>query len=267
MQKAFADAAGVIHPPAMIAPRIVCLVPSITELLCDLGLSPALVGRTGFCIHPKEVLRKVPKVGGTKDVDLDKVRALAPSHVIVNVDENRQETAIALAEFVPHVVVTHPLSPTDNLDLFRLIGHLFGVAAEAERLCAELESVLEVPKDALPHRRVLYLIWKDPWMTVSRDTYISRMLAHVNWWTEPVEAALRYPQVELPRIAQGIDEILLSSEPYPFQARHVADIQALCGTDRVRLIDGEMVSWYGSRAIQGLRYLDAFRQDAEETRT
>jgi ABC-type hemin transport system substrate-binding protein len=92
-------------------------VPSITELVCDLGLADQLVGRTGFCIHPWDTVRRIPKVGGTKDVNVEKIRALAPTHAIVNVDENTRETAQALARFVPHLIVTHPQAPRDNLDL------------------------------------------------------------------------------------------------------------------------------------------------------
>jgi len=100
-ERALVDAAGTEHVRAARNPRIVCLVPSITELLCDLGLAPALVGRTGF-LHPsRELVRRIPKLGGTKDVDLDKLRSLAPTHVIVNIDENRKEDAHALAGFVP----------------------------------------------------------------------------------------------------------------------------------------------------------------------
>src|SRR3954468_11368968 len=108
---ALVDAAGTPHDPAGSSARIVCLVPSITELICDLGLADKLVGRTGFCIHPKEAVRQIAKVGGTKTVDLDKVRSLKPTHVIVNIDENEKPTADALASFVPHLVVTHPLAP------------------------------------------------------------------------------------------------------------------------------------------------------------
>jgi ABC-type Fe3+-hydroxamate transport system substrate-binding protein len=114
--------------------RIVSLVPSITELVCELGLADQLVGRTGFCIHPKAPLKKVPKVGGTKSVNLEKIRALEPTHVIVNIDENRKETADALAAYVPNVIVTHPLAPLDNLALYRQIGKEFGKTREAEAL-------------------------------------------------------------------------------------------------------------------------------------
>lgn len=92
-------------------PRIASLVPSATETLAALGLGPSLVARKGFCIHPADAVKHVPKVGGTKDVNLARLRAIAPSHVVVNVDENRRETADALREFVPHVIVTYPRSP------------------------------------------------------------------------------------------------------------------------------------------------------------
>ena len=98
---ALVDAVGTEHPVAGSDARIVSLVPSVTELLCDLGLASQLVGRTGFCIHPREVVRSIPKVGGTKDVDVDRIRELAPTHLVVNIDENRKETVEELARFVP----------------------------------------------------------------------------------------------------------------------------------------------------------------------
>lgn len=257
------DFAGSAHPRGVRDARIVSLVPSITELLCDLGLAGRLVGRTGFCIHPRETVRRIPKVGGTKDVKLDRIRAAAPTHVIVNVDENRRETAEALRAFVPHVVVTHPLAPRDNLALYRLCGALFGRDAEAERLCARFEAAFERAVAAgreAPPADVLYLIWKDPWMTVSPDTYVSRMLALVGWRTLPREAAARYPEVALddPAVARA-SLVLLSSEPYRFRPVHVAEVSAAARRPAA-LIDGEMASWYGSRAIAGLDYLAELRR-------
>ncbi|HTX45428.1 MAG TPA: helical backbone metal receptor [Solirubrobacteraceae bacterium] len=251
------DAAGTVHEPAGPDARIVCLVPSITELVCDLGLAKQLVGRTGFCIHPWETVSKIPKVGGTKDVKLDRIRSLAPTHAIVNVDENTREIAEALGEFVPHVVVTHPLGPLDNLKLYRLLGAIFGRVGEAERLCGDLSGALgdldaETPQD------VLYLIWRDPWMTVSPDTYIARTLALVGWRTHPLRCSDRYPEVSLSDYAGRVDRVLLSSEPYHFKEHHLPEVAAAVPGADVSLIDGEMVSWYGSRAIAGLRYLAEF---------
>ena len=227
------------------------------------------MGRTGFCVHPRAAVKPVPKVGGTKDVDLARLRALAPTHVIVNVDENRKETLEALAAFVPHVIVTHPLAPRDNLALYRLIGGIFGREREADALCARFEAAFAAAARAAADfapQRVLYLIWRDPWMTVSRDTYIARTLALVNWETVPGDAAARYPEVALDeRTLDGVDVVLASSEPYMFRERHVAElaaVPALAGK-RVALIDGEMTSWYGSRAIAGLGYMPRFRRALE----
>lgn len=264
------DAAGQEHAPAHGEVRIVSLVPSITELVCDLGLADALVGRTGFCVHPRETLRRVPKVGGTKDVDLAKVRAAAPTHVIVNVDENRRETAAALAEFVPHVVVTHPLAPRDNLALYALLGGIFGRRREAAALAARFEAAYALAARAgarLPRERVLYLIWREPWMTVAPDTYISRALALVGWETwppaSPGRPLPRYPEVALDAatLAQ-VQTVLLSTEPYRFREQDVAALarRAELAGKRVALIDAEMTSWYGSRAVHGLRYLPRFRR-------
>lgn len=190
-------------------------------------------------------------------MDLDKVRALAPTHVILNIDENTKETADALAAFVPNLVITHPLAPEDNLALYRQIGGAFGKEREAEALSARFEAALDNAREsAFPERKVLYLIWKDPWMTVSRDTYISRTLALFSLRTVPEAADARYPKLadlDFP----DADLVLVSSEPYRFTQKHLPEIERL--SDRpARLIDGEMTSWYGPRAIAGLGYLARF---------
>jgi ABC-type Fe3+-hydroxamate transport system substrate-binding protein len=237
--------------------RIVSLVPSVTELVCELGLAGQLVGRTGFCIHPKAALKAIPKVGGTKSVNLRKIRELAPTHVIVNVDENRKETADALSEFVPNLIVTHPLAPLDNLVLYRQLGAAFGREREAEALCRRFEAaLLEVQGGEYVDRKVLYLIWKDPWMTVSRDTYISRTLALFGLHTLPEAAESRYPKLDSLEI-RGLERILLSTEPYRFREPHRQELERQSKLP-VSLIDGEMTSWYGPRAIAGLRYLAQF---------
>ena len=254
------DAVGTLHHrlAAGETPRIVSLVPSVTELLCELGLSAWLVGRTGFCIHPADAVRAIPKVGGTKDVNLGKIRRLAPTHLVVNIDENEKPTVEALAADIPHVIVTHPLAPRDNLALYRLLGGIFRADDAAERLCAafEREYAALAARPAQAVRQVLYCIWQDPWMTVSRDTYIARMLelAGMRQWQAP-DPGRRYPVFAWSQeLVDGIDEILLSSEPYRFTEAHVDAMERQTGKP-VRLVDGEMMSWYGSRAIAGLRYL------------
>ena len=211
----YIDALGTEHPADPNA-RIVSLVPSITELLCDLGLAEQLVGRTGFCIHPADVVQAIPKVGGTKDVNVEKIRKLAPTHLVVNIDENEKPTVEELAEFIPNIVVTHPMRPRDNLALARLMGGVFCKEAAAERWCAafEAEYALLQASPKGPPQTMLYCIWQDPWMTISRDTYIARMLEEIGW-SVPDLGEVRYPQFAWSsELVAGIDGVLLSSEPY-----------------------------------------------------
>jgi ABC-type Fe3+-hydroxamate transport system substrate-binding protein len=256
------DAVGRVHVPAGERARIVSLVPSITELLFDLGLGDSVVGRTAFCIHPKGQVRRARSVGGTKQVNFDKLRRLDPTHVIVNIDETPRSLADDLAALGCDVVVTHPIEVRDNVALFRLMGEVFGRHREAEELCNRFLSAYEALEEAArsaPEQPVLYLIWKDPWMTVSPETYISRMLALVHWRTRPrSNAGARYPLVDLnDEILAGCERILFSSEPFPFQERHLEDFRRTfpAHAGKAAMIDGAMVSWYGSRAIAGLHYL------------
>lgn len=252
------DAIGQVHTQSTSAPRIVSLVPSITELLCDLGLARCVVGRTGFCIHPAASVKQIAKIGGTKDVNIEKIRRLAPTHLLVNIDENEKPTVDQLAEFIPHVIVTHPLTPRDNLALYRLLGQIFRVEQRAGQLCAEFEAAYAQISPVIATQTMLYCIWKDPWMTVSSDTYIANMLALKAWkiWQSPTSSQ-RYPVFEWSdALLHQIDGVLLSSEPYRFTEAHVDALETQLGKP-VQLLDGEMLSWYGSRAIAGLRYLNS----------
>ncbi len=255
-----------LHPAPPSQPRIASLVPSATETLVALGLAPWLVARTGFCIHPAEAVAAVPKVGGTKDVNLSRLRQLAPTHVVVNIDENRRETAEALREFVPQVIVTHPRLPEDNLALFEQLRTAFadlpGVNERAAGLAAGFRAAL-ARRRAESHagEDVLYLIWRQPWMTVARDTYISALLAEARWRTWPEahggeSGAARYPTLSgTEPWLRRVGRVLLSSEPYRFGPEHLAEAQALCPQAKVQLVDGERLSWWGARGAAGLDYL------------
>jgi ABC-type Fe3+-hydroxamate transport system substrate-binding protein len=262
------DALGARHAPAGRDARIACLVPSITELVCALGLAPRLVARTRFCIHPADALKPVAAVGGTKKVHLERLRALAPTHAILNIEENTREMEAALRGFVPHVIVTYPKRPEDNPPLYRLIGGIFGKDTEAEALAAKFETAyrrLGALRPALPARRVLYLVWKNPWMGISRGTYIANMLGLVNWQAIGHRDGVDYPELALtPALLAEADLVLFGTEPYPFAE---ADLDAFaaefhCPRAKLRLIDGEYASWYGPRAIDGLDYLAEFAQAA-----
>lgn len=250
----YIDAIGQRHAPDPQA-RIVSLVPSVTEMLCDFGLAPQLAGRTGFCIHPAEVVKDIPKVGGTKDVNLDKLRRLAPTHVVVNIDENEKPTVDEIAKFVPNIVVTHPNTPRDNLALARLLGGVFCREREAQAWCALFErEYAALQAEPKAPRTVLYCIWQDPWMTVSEGTYIAAMLAEIGWKV-PALGPERYPRFSWSEdLVRSIDAVLLSTEPYRFTQQHADALERQVGKP-VLLVDGEMMSWYGSRAVQGLGYL------------
>lgn len=260
------DALGAQHAPAGRDARIACLVPSITELVCALGLAPRLVARTQFCIHPAEVLKPIAAIGGTKKVHLEKLKALAPTHAILNVEENTREMEAALRAFVPHVIVTYPKRPEDNPALYRLIGGIFGKEEAAEALAAKFEIAyrrLAALRPALPARRVLYFIWKDPWMGISRGTYIANMLGLVNWQVIGHRAGADYPEIALtPELLAEADLALFSTEPYPFAEADLDSFAAAqaCPRAKLRIIDGEYASWYGPRAIDGLDYLAEFAQ-------
>lgn len=258
------DAFGNLHQPvsSLQTTRIVSLVPSITELLCDMDLQQNVVGRTGFCIHPDAIIRQIPKVGGTKDVNIAKVKALAPTHLIVNVDENDKAAVDEMAQFVPHVIVTHPIVPEDNLGLYQLIGGLFQRETQAAQFCRQFEQRFTQfsTASAVPITRVLYCIWQDPWMSIHRDTYIANMLALKGWqqW-QAADLSVRYPIFDWqPSVLDDIDVVFLSTEPYRFTEQHVDALEKQIGKP-VYLLDGEMLSWYGSRAIHALDYLQQFQ--------
>ncbi|MEP6657320.1 MAG: helical backbone metal receptor [Betaproteobacteria bacterium] len=259
------DWAGTRHSRVNATARIACLVPSITELLFALDLGPQVVARTGFCVHPRDAVRRVPKIGGTKDPDLSRLRTLSPTHLVVNVDENRREVVDAARAFVPNIIVTHPQCPEDNVRLYRLLGAVFDRDSTAARLGDALTLALDALRSVaatLPREPVIYLIWKKPWMSVAAPTYIGATLAAAGWDVVAVaHSAARYPTLADDDTAwASARRILVSSEPFAFRARDVASIAAARNRP-AHLVDGEMTSWYGPRAIAGLRYLADLRRE------
>lgn len=274
MTDTFTDDLGVTHKIAT-SPRILSLVPSITELLFDLDLADNLVGRTQYCIHPTEKVDAIQTVGGTKKINHAKAKDLNPTHVLMNIDENPKSMADDLGAMGINVVATHPMEPDDNLALYELIGGIFDRKNQAAKLADEYTAAQKAlgDRDAFPHMRVLYLIWQDPWMAVSADTYVANTLNLVNWGVVtpgivPGQTgdAARYPKIQIANDElEDIDLILFSSEPYSFDEDDIDEFQFTFPdhAHKAHIIDGEMTSWYGSRAIKGLQYLgdyaDRFR--------
>ena len=256
-----ADAIGVEHDKFGGRPRIVSLVPSITELLFALGLGAHVVGRTPFCIHPKKQVEEIPCVGGTKTLNTGKIMAVAPTHILLNIDENKQNLYEKLAETKSRIIVTHPTKVEDNLELYDLLAYVFSCERNAETLKAQLISRLKKLRrqsESHPSLSVLYLIWKKPWMTISKDTYIASMLSLINMRTLCVDSDSRYPSISDSVFAKLKPNVcMLSSEPFPFKQKHIEEVNnILPSSQKTILVNGEMLSWYGNRAIAGLDYLE-----------
>ncbi|HCS21132.1 MAG TPA: cobalamin-binding protein [Bacteroidetes bacterium] len=237
--------------------RIVSLVPSQTEYLCAIGIGGRLVGRTQFCIHPAEELKKVVRIGGTKKLQLDKIRALQPDLIIGNKEENEQSQIEALAADFP-VWMSDIHQPEDALSMMHDLGSIVNCETKAEALIAEIRGGLasiQEKKARFEGIRVLYAIWKSPWMFAGQHTFISSMLELAGF--SNVCPGERYPELnEDEFIALKADLILLSSEPYPFSFGHIRELEAKVRDSRILLVNGEMFSWYGSRMTEFPAYLD-----------
>ncbi len=234
-------------PPPARPRRIVSLVPSLTEALAALGLDAETVGITRFCVHPAGWKQRKAVVGGTKGTDPARVLALAPDLVVANREENDRAPVEALAAAGVPVWLSDIATVADALDALRSLGRVSARAAEGDALAARVaDAFAGVPPPPRPVRAV-YLIWRDPWMTVGADTIVHDVLARTGVANAFGDRA-RYPAVTPDEIrAADPDVVMLSSEPYPFAAKHVAEVQALAPRARVVLVDGEAFSWYGPR--------------------
>lgn len=229
--------------------RIISLVPSQTELLYDLGLEEEIIGITKFCIHPEHWFRNKTRIGGTKDVKFDRVEALSPTLIIANKEENVKEQVEALASIAP-IHTTDISTLEDALNMIQEIGDLTNRLTKAEEIIANIKAGFTKLSKQLDHQSAktcLYLIWKDPYMSVGGDTFIHDMMLHCKL-ENVVAHETRYPSISIEQIKSLAPEIiLLSSEPYPFKEKHIAELQTHLPETTILLTDGEMFSWYGSR--------------------
>jgi len=229
--------------------RIVSLCPSLSETLVELGIVP--VGVTRYCNRPREALRKVSKVGGTKNPDLERIRILSPDLVVANAEENRAEDIAELRrEFV--VDVSLPRTVTEVPRAVRELGRTVGHPAEAERLAREIEAAM--PEPPASRFRYSYFIWKSPWMTISGDTYVSDLFRYAGGVNVFAGEANRYPEVSPASVrAASPDVLFFPSEPFPFSEGHRAEIEAAFGRGvPIEFIDGDDCCWHGARTRQGL---------------
>ncbi len=252
--------------------RIVSVVPSQTELLYELGLDEEVVGITKFCLHPNKWFRTKKRIGGTKDLKLDEIRALKPDLIIANKEENFQFQIEELAKEFP-LYMSEIYSLKDNEQMILDIGKLTGKDAQANKEIEKLQKSLNGFTPDTEKRKVLYLIWNGPYMAAGDNTFINSMISFCGWENVSTGNKMgknlsRYPELTNNDIQELNPEvILLSSEPFPFKQKHIDALQEILPTAKIMLVDGELFSWYGSRlkfsvyhfnaVLERLRYFHA----------
>lgn len=237
--------------------RIISLVPSQTELLHYLKLDKSVVGITKFCVHPTKWFKNKTRVGGTKQYHFDRIESLNPNLIIANKEENDKEQILQLAKKYP-VWVSDVKNLVDAYTMIQSIGEITNTSKNATELVEHIKvGFTDLQKTVVTRqkKRVLYLIWQKPYMTIGGDTFINDMIERAGW-TNCYADQTRYPIVTENDIKKlNPDLILLSSEPFPFKEKHITPIKKLCPTAVIRLVDGEYFSWYGSRLLHTSEYL------------
>jgi ABC-type Fe3+-hydroxamate transport system substrate-binding protein len=275
--------APVSQPPQ----RVVSLVPSITESLFDLNLGSRLIAITDYCIYPAAEVARLPRIGGPKNPDVERIIAMRPDLVIVNREENRKADAQALQDAGIPVWVTFPRTVLDAINILWNIMHLFDepVMVPRVRLIEQTMDWVIRLRESRPPCRVFVPIWLDPLMTFNADTYIHdvlRVCGGQNVFAErerrlPLAADLgesepyaaddpraagrdtRYPRVTWEEVAAAQpDIILLPSEPFAFDATHIPLFARLgVPVSRIKLVDGSLLTWHGTRVAYALDQLPA----------
>ena len=235
--------------------RIVSLVPSQTELLFALGLGERVVGLTKFCTHPAEARQSATVIGGTKNFDFAKIAALKPDLIIGNKEENYQEGVEQLAARFP-VWMSDINTLPQALDMIRRVGFICGRKEAAASMTAEIEASFASLMPAAALVPAAYFIWRKPYMVAGAGTFIDEMLRQAGF-RNVFGHLSRYPEVTPEQLAAiAPPQLLLSSEPYPFGEKHVAEFRALCPGAEIRIVDGELFSWYGSRLLRSAAYFE-----------
>lgn len=226
--------------------RIVSIVPSLTEMLCDLGLEKQMVGRTKFCFHPQEVINRIAIIGGTKNPNIEKISGLNPNVIIANKEENRKADIDLISQFCP--VLLSDIQTIADIVTTLEEYKIYLPEISCDHLIDNIKH-LSFPKIEKPIK-VLYLIWKDPYMSIGSDTFIHHILEVIGFHNVYAEK-LRYPEInqqEMEKINPQL--VLLSSEPFPFKKNHIQEIKSILPNAKIALVDGEMFSWYGSRVLK-----------------
>ncbi len=247
-------------PAGLKSGRIVSLVPSQTELLYDLGLNDEVIGITKFCVHPNDWFTNKTRIGGTKTIDIEKVKALQPNLIVANKEENIQEQVEALVAICP-VYVSDVATLDDALEMIQQVGILVNKESKATNINQKiLEGFTSLNADGF-RLSTAYLIWRNPYMTAGGDTYISDLMELCGFENVFVDE-LRYPEITIERLQlENCQLLLLSSEPYPFKEQHIQELQLHLPNTKIILVDGEMFSWFGSRLQHAAAYFKQLQKE------
>lgn len=233
--------------------KVISLVPSITEALFDLGLTEnEVIGRTKFCIHPHEQIKNVEIVGGTKNINIEKIKSLQPDLILANKEENVKEQVEALMHDFK-VMVTHVETVEDNYYLVKSLGNIFCQEEKAKAYNLKTYEVLNQAK-INSCIKVAYLIWKNPYMTIGSDTFIHHILTEIGF-ENSFKDKIRYPEIKVEDLAET-DIIMLSSEPFPFKEKHMEELKAFYPDKKIIIVDGEAFSWYGTHIAKCGKYFN-----------
>lgn len=243
--------------------KIISLVPSQTELLNDLGLEEEIIGITDYCVHPKHWQENKIKIGGTKKLNIEKIKELTPDLLIGNKEENEKEQILELMQHFP-VWMSDIKTLEEALEMIAAVGKLCGKekkALDIQNNIREQFSHFKLATASITHpTSVLYLIWRKPYICAGPDTFIHHMLQLCGF--NNIASGPRYPEMSTDQIKQADPSLIfLSSEPFPFKQKHIEELQIICPQAKVVLVDGEMFSWYGSRLIYAPAYFERLLQN------
>lgn len=240
--------------------KIISLVPSQTELLFDLGLDEAVIGITKYCVHPKHWHETKTKIGGTKKLNLEKIKELNPDLIIGNKEENEKNQILQLMENYP-LWMSDIKTLAEALNMIESIGEITDKKNEALKIQNDIREQFSHFKLQTSHinverKKVAYFIWRKPYICAASDTFINHML-QICGFENAFSSATRYPETtaeEIKKVKPSL--IFLSSEPYPFRQKNIDEFKTICPEAKVVLVDGEMFSWYGSRLLYAPAYFE-----------
>lgn len=242
--------------------KIISVVPSITETLFDFGFSSKeIIGRTKFCIHPENKVKEILRIGGTKTLNINAINALQPDLIIANKEENEKCQIEELMN--NHNVFLSEVSNLEENEVFlKELGKLLDKVDVSEKIIEEINAVFNSFTRVNVSKKVAYLIWRKPYMTVGSDTFIHSVLEKLGF-ENVFKEQKRYPTI-IPEDLKEAEYIFLSSEPYPFKEKHIVELQKEVPNSKIILVDGEAFSWFGSHLRNCKKYFDELKNPSEK---